>query len=76
MDSGLTRKPAKLQVGTPNPRGDMAQARNPALAAHSPKFVRFVAAPNPRACYAAGKNKALQTAVTSQEIDHNDPFDR
>ena len=30
----------------------------------------------PCACYTVGKDKALQTAVTSQEIDHNDPFDR
>ncbi len=32
--------------------------------------------PEPSACYRVGKGKALQTAVTPKEIDHDDPFDR
>ena len=27
------------------------------------------------ACYAGGKDKALQTAVAAKEIDHDDQFD-
>ena len=30
----------------------------------------------PCACYAGGKDKALQTAVAAKEIDHDDQFDR
>ena len=29
MDSGLTRKPAKLQVGTPNPSGTWPRRKTP-----------------------------------------------
>ena len=31
--------------------------------------------PEPCACYAGGKDKALQTAVAAKEIDHDDQFD-
>ena len=31
--------------------------------------------PDPCACYAVGKDKALQTVVTPKEIDHDDQFD-
>ena len=31
--------------------------------------------PEPCACYAGGKDKALQTAVAPKEIDHDDQFD-
>ena len=31
--------------------------------------------PEPCACYAEGKDKALQTAVAAKEIDHDDQFD-
>ena len=32
--------------------------------------------PEPCDRYAVGKDKALQTAVTLEEIDHDDQFDR
>ncbi len=31
--------------------------------------------PEPCACYAGGKEEALQTAVAPKEIDHDDQFD-
>ena len=31
--------------------------------------------PEPCACYAEGKGKALQTAVAAKEIDQDDQFD-
>ena len=31
--------------------------------------------PEPCACYAGGEDKALQTAVAPEEIDHDDQFD-